>query len=84
MATEVASFYDDLADNYHLIFENWDKSIETDKQPFSDRSWRNMQIEWRLVVLDCACGIGTQSLGLSMRGHRVVASDFESSVRRTR
>ncbi len=75
MATEVASFYDDLADNYHLIFENWDKSIERQAavlgpllEKYTDRMGPR--------VLDCSCGIGTQSLGLSMRGHRVVASDF--------
>ena len=28
------------------------------------------------VVLDCACGIGTQAIGLAACGHRVVATDL--------
>jgi ubiquinone/menaquinone biosynthesis C-methylase UbiE len=27
-------------------------------------------------VLDCACGIGTQAIGLAKRGYRVVRSDI--------
>jgi SAM-dependent methyltransferase len=75
MATEVASFYDDLSDNYHFIFEDWDKSIERQAAvlgPLLEKHTDRMAPR----VLDCSCGIGTQSLGLSMRGHRIVASDF--------
>jgi glycine/sarcosine N-methyltransferase len=28
MQSAMASFYDNLADDYHLIFDDWDKSIE--------------------------------------------------------
>jgi SAM-dependent methyltransferase len=28
------------------------------------------------TVLDCSCGIGTQAIGLALRGHRVVGSDL--------
>ncbi|MGW2234226.1 class I SAM-dependent methyltransferase, partial [Streptomyces sp. NPDC001759] len=27
-------------------------------------------------LLDCACGIGTQAIGLARAGHRVVGSDL--------
>ena len=27
MGESVEAFYDDLADSYHLMFENWDRSI---------------------------------------------------------
>jgi tRNA/tmRNA/rRNA uracil-C5-methylase (TrmA/RlmC/RlmD family) len=32
----------------------------------------------RAAVLDCACGIGTQALGLALRGHRVVGTDVSA------
>ncbi len=28
MDEQMASFYNDLAEYYHLIFEDWDRSIE--------------------------------------------------------
>lgn len=38
-----------------------------------------------LRILDCACGIGTQSLGLAQRGHTVVGVDLsESAIRRAK
>jgi glycine/sarcosine N-methyltransferase len=75
MHTAADAFYDDLAPHYHLIFEDWNRSIErqaTILGPLLEQY--TGQITPR--VLDCACGIGTQTLGLSMRGHRLIASDI--------
>jgi glycine/sarcosine N-methyltransferase len=33
-----------------------------------------------LSILDCTCGIGTQTLGLAARGHRVVGTDVSSAA----
>ena len=30
------------------------------------------------MVLDCSCGIGTQAVGLALRGHRVVGTDLSA------
>ena len=30
----------------------------------------------RAEVLDCSCGIGTQAIGLALRGHRVTGTDL--------
>jgi SAM-dependent methyltransferase len=75
MAPAKDTFYDDLADHYHLIFEDWNQSIEKQAailgpllERYTDRATPR--------VLDCACGVGTQTLGLSMRGHHLVASDL--------
>jgi glycine/sarcosine N-methyltransferase len=75
METATDTFYDDLADYYHLIFEDWNRSIERQAailgpllERYTDRAAPH--------VLDCACGIGTQTLGLSVRGHHLVASDL--------
>ncbi len=36
-------------------------------------------------VLDCSCGIGTQAIGLALRGHDVLATDLSpASVERAR
>jgi glycine/sarcosine N-methyltransferase len=69
------TFYDNLADYYHLIFEDWNRSIEKQAAIFGPLL---EQYSNRVAphVLDCACGIGTQTLGLSMRGHHLVASDL--------
>src|SRR5579875_1664327 len=74
-----AHFYNDLADSYHLIFEDWDRSIA-----------RQAAILGPLLsahtgkalpsVLDCACGIGTQALGLAQRGHKVTGSDLSPAA----
>jgi SAM-dependent methyltransferase len=81
--TAVSSiFYDDLAESYHLIFDDWDSAI---------RRQRDLLI--RLLpgpangkrVLDCACGIGTQAIGLAMLGFTVEGSDTSTrSIERAR
>lgn len=75
MSTATDSFYDDFAGHYHLIFEDWNRSIGKQAAILGPllEQYTN-QVAPR--VLDCACGIGTQTLGLSMRGHYLVASDL--------
>ncbi len=82
MSTDTAAFYDDLAEHYHLIFEDWSRSIER------QASVLGPLLESRigrkpLRILDCACGIGTQAIGMAQRGHTVVGSDLsKAAVRR--
>jgi glycine/sarcosine N-methyltransferase len=75
MNVPTESFYNDLAPYYHLIFDDWNRSITWQASilgPVLERATGNASPH----VLDCACGIGTQALGLAQRGHRVVASDL--------
>ncbi len=78
------SFYDDLAPYYHLIFEDWDCSIAWQASilgPILERATSKASPH----ILDCACGIGTQALGLAQRGHHVVGSDLsQSAIERAR
>jgi len=79
METATDTFYDDLADDYHLLFKDWNQSI--DKQaailgPLLEQHTSRVAP----YVLDCACGIGTQTLGLATRGHYLVASDLSRSA----
>jgi SAM-dependent methyltransferase len=69
--TSVAHFYDDLADDYHLIYSDWDASIRRQGDALDALIGQD-----RAAVLDCSCGIGTQAIGLALRGHRVTGTDI--------
>jgi glycine/sarcosine N-methyltransferase len=75
MADRITGFYDSLADHYHLIFDDWNRAIERQGRILNPLLLAEVQGP-SLKVLDCACGIGTQALGLAALGHRVVASDL--------
>ncbi len=79
MAESAEGFYDDLAQWYHLIFEDWDRSIASQAAvlgPILERHTGKSSA----YILDCACGIGTQTIGLAQRGHIVVGSDLSRSA----
>ncbi|OZV80191.1 SAM-dependent methyltransferase [Micromonospora echinospora] len=70
-----AAFYDDLALDYHLIFPDWDSSLKRQGEALHALISATMKVE-SASVLDCACGIGTQAIGLALQGHRVAGSDI--------
>ena len=79
MGDSVADFYNELAPHYHLIFHNWDESIERQ----AGVSCALLETELgagAFKILDCACGIGTQSIGFARRGHRVFGSDLSAAA----
>jgi SAM-dependent methyltransferase len=79
-----SDFYDKLSPFYHLIFENWEGSIERQATAL-DSIIRSTAGPGARSVLDVACGIGTQSLGLAARGYDVTASDISpGAVNRAR
>lgn len=78
MTEKVLSFYEELADQYHLIFENWDSSIERQAKILGPLLASQTSI-YPLKILDCACGIGTQAIGFATMGHSVVASDLSQA-----
>ncbi|MFF0967087.1 class I SAM-dependent methyltransferase [Streptomyces sp. NPDC003703] len=67
----VAHFYDELADTYHLVYSDWDASMRRQGDALDALVGRE-----RAEVLDCSCGIGTQAIGLALRGHRVTGTDL--------
>ena len=73
--TEAAAFYDDLADRYHLIFGDWDRAVRRQGEVL-ERLIRAEMGAGSLSVLDCSAGIGTQAIGLALRGHTVRATDL--------
>ncbi|WBO61838.1 class I SAM-dependent methyltransferase [Streptomyces camelliae] len=66
-----ARFYDDLADDYHLIYADWDASMRRQGDALDALLGQD-----RAALLDCACGIGTQAIGLALHGHRVTGTDL--------
>jgi SAM-dependent methyltransferase len=78
----VRDFYDGLAGTFDLVYADWEASIERQGEALGRLLGRVLGAGPR-TLLDCACGIGTQTLGLLRRGHRVVASDLSAgAVRR--
>ncbi|HEX2623034.1 MAG TPA: hypothetical protein VHL11_22895, partial [Phototrophicaceae bacterium] len=76
----VKAFYDAMAADYHLIFADWEQSIMWQGQ-IIDRMIRAMLTPRPepVRVLDCACGIGTQAIGLVKQGngrYQVHATDI--------
>jgi SAM-dependent methyltransferase len=66
-----ATFYDELADDYHLIYADWDASIRRQADALDALIGQD-----HAAVLDCSCGIGTQAIGLALRGHCVTGTDL--------
>ncbi len=79
MDDPVRAFYDDFADSYHLIFADWRASVER-QAGVLDRLLRDALGDGPFAILDCACGIGTQALGLASLGHRVHATDLSPAA----
>jgi len=78
------SFYDELAPYYHLLYGDWEASVAKQGRALA-ALLKNLDIEPGSAVLDAACGIGTQTLGLLQQGYRVSASDISpGSVERLR
>lgn len=80
----VADFYDGLAGDYHLVYgDRWDDAVAHQGEVL-DRLIREA-LDGPADVLDCSCGIGTQAIGLALRGHRVHGTDIsERSLERAR
>lgn len=72
-------FYDRLAPYYHLLYPNWDASIARQSSGLA-RVLGEFGVVPGSAVLDAACGIGTQALGLAQLGYNVTASDLSSAA----
>ena len=75
----VLGFYESLADDYRLIFPDWEATVRRQGEVI-DRLLRELGVPPGGAVLDCAAGIGTQALGLAERGYRVTATDLSAGL----
>lgn len=85
MGDTVTSFYDEFAGHYHLMFENWEASMTRQAAAIRSVLQRDCGLADGAGILDCACGIGTQALGLAKLGFCVTGSDVSAvAVQRAR
>ncbi|MFE2377136.1 class I SAM-dependent methyltransferase [Streptomyces sp. NPDC059398] len=68
-------FYDELAADYDAVYADWDAAVARQGAALDTLASAALGPGGR-DVLDCACGIGTQALGLAAHGHRVTGSDL--------
>lgn len=79
MDNAVRAFYDDLAESYHLIYADWPASMRRQAAAL-DRLLEAQLGPGPHAILDGACGIGTQAIGLALLGHRVHATDLSPNA----
>ena len=79
MGDSVREFYDELADDYHLLFADWWESVRR-QAAVLDGLIRTELGTGTHEILDCTCGIGTQAIGLARLGHRVHATDVSPAA----
>lgn len=77
--------YDELAAYYDQIFEDWEAGITRPAAALTIILNHEGGDRRPIRVLDCACGIGTQSLGLAMNGFDVTGCDVScGAIQRAR
>lgn len=69
------TFYDNLAAQYDKLFLDW-QSVTQEQAVMLSGIFENYGFGKTANILDCACGIGTQAIGLARLGYNVTASDI--------
>ena len=69
------TFYDNMASQYDKLFQDWQATTH-EQAIILDRIFKQEGFDKEARVLDCACGIGTQAIGLAAQGYDVTASDI--------
>jgi SAM-dependent methyltransferase len=71
------AYYDSLAPYYKFIYQDWEVSIKR-QATVLDSVIRECFGPNARHILDAACGIGTQSIGLAELGYLITASDISA------
>ena len=69
------SFYDNMASQYDKLFLDWHAATK-EQAVILERIFNQYGFNTNSRILDCACGIGTQAIGLATLGYQVTASDI--------
>lgn len=69
------NFYDNMATQYDKLFQDW-QSTTKEQAVLLDKMFSECGFDRDAQILDCACGIGTQAIGLASLGYQVTASDI--------
>ncbi len=71
------TFYDALAPQYDQFYQDWDEASRSEAQ-FLQALFSAHGFDCSARILDCACGIGTQAIGLAALGYPVTGSDLSA------
>ena len=69
------SFYDNMAAQYDKLFLDWEEATR-EQAVILDKIFSELGFDRSAHVLDCACGIGTQAIGIASLGYDVTGSDI--------
>ena len=69
------NLYDNMATQYDKLFQDW-QSTTREQAVILDKMFSECGFDRDAQILDCACGIGTQAIGLASLGYQVTASDI--------
>ena len=69
------TFYDNMAAQYDKLFQDWHATTR-EQAVILNRIFVDNGFGRTAQILDCACGIGTQAIGLAALGYHVTASDI--------
>ncbi|MBR2321970.1 MAG: class I SAM-dependent methyltransferase [Clostridia bacterium] len=71
----IQEFYDNMACHYDKLFLDWNATTN-EQALILQNIFKKYNCQDGSNVLDCACGIGTQAIGLAKLGYKVTASDI--------
>lgn len=69
------TFYDNMASSYDKLFLDWQATTH-EQAELLDKLFRERGFDRSAKILDCACGIGTQAVGIAALGYDVTGSDI--------
>lgn len=72
------TFYNNLATQYDKLFLDWQETTR-EQAEILNRIFERNGFDRTAKILDCACGIGTQSIGIAALGYDVTASDISDA-----
>lgn len=72
------NFYDNLASQYDKLFLDW-QSATQEQALILEKIFLDNGFNKSARILDCACGIGTQAVGLALLGYDITASDISNA-----
>lgn len=75
VANVTQTFYDQMASQYDKFYQDWDQAA-MEEASFLQKLFAEYGFDSSAKILDCACGIGTQAIGLAKLGYSVTASDI--------
>ena len=73
------TFYDNMASRYDRLFDDW-QAATREQAALLAGLFGAYGFDRGAQILDCACGIGTQAIGLAEAGYTVTGSDLSDGA----